>query len=131
MKLPFPIRVRYTPYWHAAFSAYRVIRVYVLSNRGRWLPVAFVVYAPHDLGAIFVRKKYRRRGVGEFLLRCVLHEADAKGWRLMLEVSESYGSDEDSLIRWYRRFGFRVKYRPSLGQRLVHGALTEMTRSAR
>lgn len=125
MNLPLPIRLLYTPY--PKNRAYRLIRLYI-STRGRWQPVAFVVYSEDELASIYVRPKYRRTGVGKFLLRCVLHEADAKGWHLLLEVSEEFGMNENSLIKWYRNFGFRVTHRPSFGQRLVQGDMTEMER---
>lgn len=59
------------------------------------------------LTRINVPSRYRGKGHGSDILKRVLADADATNTRIFLEPAASGGLDQDSLIEWYQRHGFK------------------------
>lgn len=55
---------------------------------------------------ISVLPPHRGKGIGRRLLQEILHDADAEGITLALEIQPSGGLDYDELAAWYSRHGF-------------------------
>jgi ribosomal protein S18 acetylase RimI-like enzyme len=59
------------------------------------------------ISRINVREPFRGLGHGSRLLDRILRDADSSGTTLALEVHASGTLDDDDLVAWYRRRGFR------------------------
>ena len=53
-----------------------------------------------------IRKPMRNKGFGSIVLKDVINLADNYNVRLVLYVSEKYGSNIQGLYRFYEKFGF-------------------------
>ena len=59
------------------------------------------------LNEIYVPPGERRRGVGTAMLKEVTRAADRHGRNVFLEPLAGDGADQDALVEWYGRHGFR------------------------
>lgn len=75
-----------------------------------------------SIDIVFVPSRFRRRGIGEVLVKRVLAIADAAGKEVLVTVRPLGQSGEDiisSLIRFYQQFGFNLTDRdPGLAHML-------------
>jgi diamine N-acetyltransferase len=58
-----------------------------------------------------VLPEFRNRGYGRTLVECCIEEAVRRGAR---RIEAGLNADQDELVEWYRRMGFRFKQRARL-----------------
>lgn len=58
------------------------------------------------LVSLYVKPKFRGEGLGKLVMKDLVDYADSHLYKMMLEVSDLFGSDPYKLIDFYSRFGF-------------------------
>lgn len=90
---------------YAYLDAYGELFFIEALEDGAWVPIGDVTLCPADLPIVIGEQRYRKKGVGRAVVRCLIERARALGWD-RLHVREIYPYNHGSQ-RLFSSLGFQ------------------------